>query len=84
MLDGIIAGAFNDGRFFKVYGTQVDMAAWASPLDAKPKQLRVSNQNLEAENFVRALEADFREQLRAHFSGKLPENSESVAIAPRA
>lgn len=61
MIDRILAGAFNEGRFFKIYGAKNgDLAAWASPLGAPSKYLQIANQNLEAENFVRALEESFK------------------------
>lgn len=65
MLNGVIAGAFNDGRFFKIYGSNgADVAAWASPLSEDHKQLVVSNQNSAQENFRHALDrlmGDFSE-----------------------
>lgn len=53
----IHAGAFNDSRFFKIYGANgADIVAWAHPHAQDHKQLVVANQNLPQENFRNALE----------------------------
>jgi hypothetical protein len=75
MLNSIIAGAFNDGRFFKIYGPNgAEVAAWASPLAQQHKELVVSNQNLAQENFRHALDrlmGEFSENAALYHHGRV-------------
>lgn len=75
MLNGVIAGAFNDGRFFKIYGTNgAEVAAWASPLAQEHKELVISNQNLAQENFRQALDilmGEFSENAMLYRDGRV-------------
>lgn len=58
MLNTIHPAGFNEGRFFKIYGSNgADIAAWSHPLSDDHKQLVVSNQNSAQENFRNALES---------------------------
>ena len=74
MTSTVYAGAFNDGRFFKIYGSGgADIAAFSSPLGDEPKQLVVSNQNLAQENFRQALDklmAEFSEYAALYCDGR--------------
>ncbi len=74
MLTTIDAAAFNDGRFFKIYGTNgADIAAWAHPHAQDHKQLVIANQNLAQENFRNALESlmgEFSENAVQSCSGR--------------
>ncbi len=75
MLTTINAGGFNEGRFFKIYGSNgADIAAWAHPLAQDHKQLVVSNQNLAHENFRNALESlmgEFSENAALYCEGRM-------------